>query len=327
MNAPVLLSRHNVFRSRDPREAERSISRGLCPHNLHVFDRQIDTIQNRVSLPFSELSFVRYGASIRVTGARVPDSYLLICGQSGAAQLHTKSCEVTITHGCAAIIAPDESFSIEGGTDASVLVWKVKQHFLERQAAMMFGYEPSPVIHFAPNLCLRRGPGASFARALLFVTNELDAPESILSYTSSLNFMEQSLMCALLDTQPSDLEYLTERDYRHIAPSCVRKVEEYIKEYVSDDISMEDLVQASGVSGRSLFRVFRQFRRMSPMAYLRVVRMRHIRSNLLCPSKQELTVTAILSRWGIKQFGRFAAEYRHKYGESPSQTLRNAVTR
>lgn len=192
---------------------------------------------------------------------------------------------------------------------------------------MMFGYEPSPVIHFAPDLCLRRGSGASFARTLLFMTNELDTPESIFSYTSTLNFMEQSLMCALLDTQPSDLEYLTERDYRQIAPSCVRKVEEYVKEHIRDDIFMEDLVRASGVSGRTLFRVFRQFRRMSPMAYLRVVRMRHIRSNLLCPSAQDVTVTFVLSRWGIKQFGRFAAEYRHKYGELPSQTLRRTLTR
>jgi AraC-like DNA-binding protein len=291
-----------------------------------VFDDEIDTIQNRVCLPYSELSFVRYGASIQVTGARVPDSYLLICGQSGRALLHTRGSEVTIARGCAAIVPPNESFSIDGGTDASVLVWKVRQHVLERQAAMMFGYEPSPVIHFAPGLSLESGSGASFARALLFMTNELDAPESIFGNASALNLMEQSLMCALLEAQPSDLECLTAGDYRKIAPACVRKVEEYIKDHIGEDVTMEDLVRASGVSGRTLFRVFRLFRRASPMAYLRIVRMQHVRNNLLRPSMQDLTVTAVLSRWGIKQFGRFAAEYRQKYGELPSQTLKSTMT-
>jgi AraC-like DNA-binding protein len=38
-------------------------------------------------------------------------------------------------------------------------------------------------------------------------------------------------------------------------------------------------------------------------------------------------VSEIALRWGFGHFGRFAAEYRRRFGESPSQTLSSARRR
>jgi AraC-like DNA-binding protein len=38
------------------------------------------------------------------------------------------------------------------------------------------------------------------------------------------------------------------------------------------------------------------------------------------------TVSDVAARWGFYQFGRFAAQYRQLFGETPSATLRRACS-
>ena len=40
---------------------------------------------------------------------------------------------------------------------------------------------------------------------------------------------------------------------------------------------------------------------------------------------QARSVTELATRWGFFQLGRFATEYRKRYGECPGDTLRRAV--
>ena len=48
-----------------------------------------------------------------------------------------------------------------------------------------------------------------------------------------------------------------------------------------------------------------------------------MRTHGLIVSAPPTTVLDIVFRWGITHPGRFAAEYRRKYGVPPSQTLTN----
>jgi transcriptional regulator GlxA family with amidase domain len=188
------------------------------------------------------------------------------------------------------------------------------------------GSEPVTVIRFLPTLSIASGTGASFVRTLYFVADELDSQESVLLKPHTLSLMEQSLTMALLQAYPNDLPGLDHGRNIRLAPACVRRVEDYIAAHAAEDIAITDLIEAAGVPGRTLFRTFRHFRHMSPMAYLRAVRMDRIRADLLSPPA-DMTVTEIMSRWGVSQFGRFSAAYRKKYGELPSETLRRSSGR
>ena len=50
------------------------------------------------------------------------------------------------------------------------------------------------------------------------------------------------------------------------------------------------------------------------------------RAHLICstPSLGTLSVAALAARWGFTHLGRFAMEYRRRYGHYPSQTLRTS---
>ncbi|HEX2216571.1 MAG TPA: helix-turn-helix domain-containing protein, partial [Xanthobacteraceae bacterium] len=82
-----------------------------------------------------------------------------------------------------------------------------------------------------------------------------------------------------------------------------------------------DLVRASGVPGRTLFQHFRDSRGSSPIRYLREARFQKVRETLVNADPAE-KVTAIATRWGFSHLGRFSVEYRRRFGESPSDTLR-----
>jgi AraC-like DNA-binding protein len=56
---------------------------------------------------------------------------------------------------------------------------------------------------------------------------------------------------------------------------------------------------------------------------LRMVRLEHIRAELQSAEPNEKIID-IAYKWGVAHLGRFAAEYRARFGELPSETLRQA---
>jgi AraC-like DNA-binding protein len=60
----------------------------------------------------------------------------------------------------------------------------------------------------------------------------------------------------------------------------------------------------------------------SPTEYVRHVRLRYAHRELLVADPATTTVEAVAHRWGFTHRGRFAAQYRDRYGVRPAGTLR-----
>src|SRR5262249_33747694 len=88
------------------------------------------------------------------------------------------------------------------------------------------------------------------------------------------------------------------------------------------------LAAACGVAPRTVQKHFRRFVGEPPLRILCAYRFEHARRALLRPRAGE-TVTEVALRCGFTHLGRFAVEYRERYGETPSATLqrRRAVFR
>ncbi|HYC15044.1 MAG TPA: helix-turn-helix domain-containing protein, partial [Stellaceae bacterium] len=90
---------------------------------------------------------------------------------------------------------------------------------------------------------------------------------------------------------------------------------------VGQDWTVRDLATAAGVSARSLQRQFRIFLGKAPHVALRDARFDSARRELL-RGAPDTKVMDVALRSGLPHCGRFATEYRNRYGETPSQTLR-----
>ncbi|WP_170302766.1 helix-turn-helix domain-containing protein [Reyranella soli] len=101
----------------------------------------------------------------------------------------------------------------------------------------------------------------------------------------------------------------------------VERAQQYIGAHLDDAMTVGDVAAAAGVAHRTLYKHFHDTRGTSPMRYARDCRFAEVREALLQACPQD-TVTTIAVQWGFCHLGRFSVEYRRRYGERPSETLR-----
>ncbi|WP_213955116.1 helix-turn-helix domain-containing protein [Variovorax sp. dw_954] len=128
-------------------------------------------------------------------------------------------------------------------------------------------------------------------------------------------------------------ESLTDAVLESIAPDCIESgllpgaaarrqivatAREYMRSHADEPISVPDLCVATGASRRALQYAFENVVQLSPVTYLRVMRLNRVRSEL--QARHGDTVGDVAARWGFWHPSRFAAEYRELFGELPSVT-------
>jgi AraC family ethanolamine operon transcriptional activator len=110
--------------------------------------------------------------------------------------------------------------------------------------------------------------------------------------------------------------------FREISRSLiVQKAREFTVANIHEPLQVIDICRATGVSRRALQVSFQDVLGVSPLAYLRLIRLNGARQALLQP-EQGLQVKHVVAKWGFWHLSRFSAEYRDLFGELPSETLR-----
>lgn len=100
----------------------------------------------------------------------------------------------------------------------------------------------------------------------------------------------------------------------------VQEAREYIRRHLASAISVDDLVNATQTSPRTLFRAFSEVLGDTPRDYIRRLRLHRIRRELL--SSDTMTVSLAAQNWGMAgDLGRLSKNYRNLFGEFPSSTL------
>jgi AraC-like DNA-binding protein len=98
------------------------------------------------------------------------------------------------------------------------------------------------------------------------------------------------------------------------------EIAEWLERRVRQQINLSELASFAGLSLRSLQRRFLQHFHSSPAAYLRELRLDAAHAELSRPNCR-MNVTEVAMAFLFEHLGRFAAVYRRKFGEPPSETL------
>ena len=106
-----------------------------------------------------------------------------------------------------------------------------------------------------------------------------------------------------------------------LLPRSVRGALDAMRANVARDWSVTELAAAVAVSTRTLQRQFQVFLGKTPGGALREIRFERARRELL-QGQLGTKVTDVALRCGFAHCGRFSVEYRRRYGETPSQTLK-----
>jgi AraC family transcriptional regulator, ethanolamine operon transcriptional activator len=105
----------------------------------------------------------------------------------------------------------------------------------------------------------------------------------------------------------------------------VARVMEFLRENISEPVTVAELSRIAGVSERTLRAAFHDVIGLSPKQYAISGRLRAAHAALTAADPETTTVTDIAMTYGFFELGRFAERYRHTFGEVPSRTLRHSA--
>src|SRR6201996_3345262 len=149
----------------------------------------------------------------------------------------------------------------------------------------------------------------------------LDNPEAVAQPLIAAS-AARLLAAVALATFPSNAVTDPTIEDRHDAHGdTLRRAIAFVEEHVDQDITVAGMAEAAHVTVRAVQLAFRRHLDLTPVEYLRQVRLGHAHRDLVTGDPATTSVTAVAYRWGFASSSRFAAVYRQAYGVSPSHTL------
>jgi len=302
------------------------VSNVLTGHRVRTTSSSVhnnnSAILHHAPLPNSSFNYLCYGVETRIDVSQL-GFFLVEIPLSGQSVTCCGTDTIVCGVGHAVIAGPYSQFSTVLSEDCSKLLIKIERNAFENCLSALLRRKQIRILNFEMGIDLGTDAGQSLLRTITWIVDELEHQGSLLN-TRRLtrpNY-EQALMLCLLNTQPHNYSEELERLALPVAPDFVVKTRTHIKENYANPIDLEELVGISGVSERLLLGGFRQHLGVSPMKYLRLVRLENAHLDLkeLCPEKCHVTEIALSA--GFTQLGKFSADYKRRFGESPSETLK-----
>ena len=251
-----------------------------------------------------------------VRGPGSPRKLLVLVSEQGHSTIRgSRGVEAHSHRGDGAIAATlDQDGEFEASTDSRYVV------HLDQRDLVQYMHEAEPVATQAPKFLLRMDfstpAAASFHRALNFVWQQKGPPNELLRAAYDeilLHALVSNLAPAVFDARSTKV---ADSGSIHIRRAC-----EIIRARVSEPVRIGELARELGVSPRYLQSGFRRHLGTTPHEFLRDCRL-DMAHRLLVTSLPGQTITSVAYDCGFGHLGEFAQNYRSRFGESPSETLR-----
>jgi AraC-like DNA-binding protein len=194
----------------------------------------------------------------------------------------------------------------------------IQRWALTTQLELMLGHPVPTAIAMAPSLDLTTGGARAWLDLLSLFARAYDDPDHIVFRPIVTEPLCQALIGGLLMISNHPYAHALRQPAAACRPRHVKIAIDAMHERPDDPHTTASLAQLAGVGVRNLQAGFRRHLGMSPMAYLRHVRLSRAHDDLR--AGRAATITEAAHRWGFAHLGRFAADYRAKYGELPSRS-------
>ena len=323
----ALLEAQRIFGSRDLDEA-RAFLRSK-EFRLDVSRRaakQLDVRINGVYLPGIYVGYVQYGAEAENRTKPARDDYWLQLPLQEQIEFGVGGQSFQCGPERAAVSSPTHELVIRSqGTGARLNV-SLTAAALKRRLAGLLGEQPVAPLELAPVMDLTRGYGVSVAQQVHLAVRDFQRTGWMSWNAITVGLFEEFILCRVLMSHPNNYSEALQRRERALTPRDLRRALDYMHANLGAPITIADIAEASGIAGRTLFQYFRDFRGTSPMRYMREARLAKAREALMRPQPDQ-AVSEIATKCGFSHLGRFASQYRNRFGQRPAETLRRSRRR
>ncbi|WP_082036766.1 helix-turn-helix domain-containing protein [Pseudomonas rhodesiae] len=178
-------------------------------------------------------------------------------------------------------------------------------------------------------ICFRNNGGKSWTVKCL-----LNLVENIFESSAYSQSSTDGLIRSLKEAMITFVLYTLDNNYSCVlrdnnlvkppTPHVIKRAAEYINDCASLSLTVSDIAVYAGISIRSLQNGFKKFEGITPIEFLRNVRLKRAR-HILRDTYSTSTPREVSVQCGFSNFYLFSKYYKQSYGESPTYTFTKKI--
>lgn len=261
---------------------------------------------------------LRYGADVFVTASDLETAYHVLAPVCGAVQSRQLGHVVAGDPSRAVVLQPIGDVELRLAADCRLISVKVDRAALEREVDAALDRQVASPMPLGASFTTGSGPGRSWAALVRRVLDDMRGHDPLPTRPQLARHWRDLLI--------SGLALTVEHPYSHEPaarrPRTVKRALDAMHSRPAYPYTAAELAAVSGVGVRVLQDAFKQHLGMSPMTYLRRLRLDGVHRDLVRGDPWRTSVGEVAVAWGFTHLGRFAGAYRKRFGVSPSDTLK-----
>jgi AraC-like DNA-binding protein len=309
-------------RTTNPDEAEEIISKHYLPNRLDLPRGCRSLEMDFAGLQIGAITTGRlsYGHRVRQMTEEANNFHVNMPTRGHALSRRGKSKTVHTASGQGLVFSPEAPAEITWSADCAQLCLMIPRAGLEAELERLLGRSVRSRLRFDFGVAPVHAAGR-LQTVLHVVAQELDQPSGLATSRVAGPHLEGLVLDGLLLGQRHNYSEAA-LGFSSSAPGgVIQRAVELLEERPSEPWTTVGLATELHLSARALQAGFKRDVGTAPMAYLRMVRLRRANTVLMEANPAETTVQAVALSLGLLHQGRFAANYRALFGETPSETL------
>ncbi|WP_223461993.1 AraC family transcriptional regulator [Pseudomonas sp. GL-RE-19] len=268
------------------------------------------------------LGVMEYGAdvSIKIEDSNYLNSYSLSLPILGEQELSKNGHLFSSDCRRGLVVSPHETQELHMAGNCKKLSVVIPRISMRQTLEEMLQRTLDVPLRFDPTIDAVNGSTASWWRLVRNFAEELELGGGIFEHALFSRDIETALIKGLILSHHNNYSDLINEHLEGKLPYYLIKARNYIHDNAREDIKLEDIERASGVSRFKVFDGFKKYFGMPPMAYLKKYRLTAVRREIL-EGVPVRSLSLLATGWGFNHLGRFAIEYRKLFNETPSSTL------
>ncbi|BBY65975.1 AraC family transcriptional regulator [Mycolicibacterium helvum] len=324
---PPALANNEIFYTENIAEASRLIAKTLGPLNLTVSPDEVSgfaATMHGVRLRNVSMLYLDVHVAAAVDIPLLGPFYGVHMPMNGRAVVEHRGHTFEANTIRSAVTSPGMSLRMAVDHDSPQLIIRVEERAMTAHLTRLLGRSLARPLVFEPEFDMSTEAAMRWHAAVQLIHTEVFHEGSLIQRGQGIGAVEELVMSSLLQLQPSNYheEFLAPppSDQRR---AVVQNAMNYIEDHLAERITMDALAKAVHMSVRSIQQGFREELGMTPMSFVRERRLERAHEELADALPSDgVTVTQVAERWGFNHLGSFAVEYRKRWGEAPSETLR-----
>ena len=309
-------------RTTNPDDAEEIISKHYLPNRLQL-PRSTSLKMDLAGLQIGVIKAGRlsYGHRVRQVTEEAHSFHVNMPVRGHAVSTCGQSEPVDAAAGQHLVFSPEAPAEIAWSADCVQLCLMIPRAGLEAELEHLLGRSVRSRLRFDFGVVPAHG-GGRLQTVLELVAQELDQPSGLAASHIAGRHLEGLVLDGLLLGQPHNYSQASMGLSGRAPGGVIKRAVELMEERPAEPWTTVSLATELHLSVRALQAGFKRDVGMTPMGYLRMVRLRRAQVALREANPAETTVKEVAVSLGLLHQGRFAVSYRALFGEMPSETLR-----